>query len=304
VYFRAHSVHRSEHPDPAGAQMEAGLCYMMLNTDINREEEAMARAFWKGVISFGMVVIPVRMYVATSPRGLSFHVLHKKCFTRPKQVWRCEKDEEYFTAADTVRGYEFTKGNYVVMTEEDFNKVSLKSSHAINIQGFVEEGEIDPVYYQNSHYLDPEELGKKPFILLRDALVKTRRVGVAKVTFQKREHLCVLRPLGEIMALHTLFYKDEILSRSELSPDGAKVSAEEMEMATNLVKAMAASFKPEQYKDEYEVALKKLIESKMKGIEVKMPEEEKIEVPDLMSALKASIEAARKKPVAVPAGKK
>jgi DNA end-binding protein Ku len=257
----------------------------------------MARAFWKGVISFGMVVIPVRMYVATETRGLSFHVLHKKCLTRPKQVWHCDQDDEYFTSGETVRGYEFTKGQYVVLSEDDFKKVNIKSNHSINIQGFVEAAEVDPVYYQNSHYLEPEELGKKPFILLREALLKTRRVGLAKVAFQRREHLCLLRPLGDILALHSLYYPDEILGRGKLSAEGTKITPEEMEMANTLVMAMAAGFKPEQFKDEYESALKKLVEAKVKGVEVKMPEEEKIAVPDLMAALKASIEAARKKPV-------
>ena len=256
----------------------------------------MARAFWKGVISFGMVVIPVRLYVATETRALSFHVLHKKCLTRPKQVWHCEKDDEYFPSAETVRGYEFAKGQYVVLDENDFKKVNIKSSHAINIQGFVEAAEVDPIYFQNSHYLDPEDVGKKPFILLREALVKTRRVGVAKVTFQRQEHLCCLRPLEDIIVLHTMFFHDEIVSKEDLVLPKQAGSRDEMEMATKLIETMAKPFHPEEYKDEYHIALKELVDAKLKGVEIKTPEEPRAEIPDLMAALKASLEATKKKP--------
>jgi DNA end-binding protein Ku len=254
----------------------------------------MARAFWKGVISFGMVVIPVKMYVATETRPISFHVLHKKCLTRPRQVWFCEHDEQYIDAHDTTRGYEYAKDQYLVMDEEDFKKVPVKTSRTIDIQSFTEAQEIDSIYYQDSHYLEPEELGAKPFSLLREVLHKTNRVGIAKVTFQRREHLCALRPLDDILVLHTLYYPQEIIDHSEISPAKQKLSPSEMEMATSLVNTMAGSFRPEEYRDEYQEALKKLIEAKLKGVELKVPEEKKVEIPDLMSALKASIEAARK----------
>jgi DNA end-binding protein Ku len=255
----------------------------------------MARAFWKGVISFGMVVIPVKMYVATEPRTLSFHLLHKKCLTRPKQVLHCEHDEEYFTSSETVRGYEYAKDQYIVLEENDFKKVPVKTAHSINILGFVEARDIDSIYYQNSHYIEPEELGAKPFALLKEVLNRTDRVGIAKVTFQRREHLCVLKPLDSIMVLHTLYYYDEILSRKNLNPPQPQLTEAEMEMATSLVKTMSVPFKPDQYKDDYQAALKELVEAKLKGIEIKIPEEPKVEIPDLMAALKASLESTKKK---------
>lgn len=254
----------------------------------------MARAFWKGVISFGMVVIPVKMYVATETQALSFHLLHKKCLTRPKQVLHCEQDNEYFSNKDTVRGYEYTKGQYLVMSDEDFDRVPVNTAHSVRILGFVEAKEIDPIYYHSSHYLEPEELGTKPFSLLCEVLLKTQRVGIAKVTFQRREHLCCLRPLENILALHTMYYPGEIISRKDLTAPEQKVSAEELEMATSLVKMMVMSFKPGDYHDEYHDALKKLIEAKLKGVEIKVPKVPKIEVVDLMSALKASLETAKK----------
>ena len=255
----------------------------------------MAKAFWKGAISFGMVVIPVKMYVATEPRTLNFHLLHKKCLTRPKQVLHCEQDDEYFSIKQTVRGYEYAKDQYIVLDENDFKKVPIKTSHSINILGFVEAQRIDSIYYQNSHYVEPEELGAKPFALLKEVLIKTNRVGVAKVAFQRREHLCALRPLDSIMVLHTLFYHDEILDHEEIKPPKVKTADAELEMATSLVKTMSIPFKPADYKDDYQAALKELVEAKLKGIEPKIVEEPKIEIPDLMAALKASIEAQRKR---------
>ena len=255
----------------------------------------MAKAFWKGVISFGMVVIPVKMYVATEPRTLNFHLLHKKCLTRPKQVLHCERDEEYFTINETVRGYEYAKDQYIVLEEKDFKKVPVKTAHSISILGFAEAREIDSIYYQNSHYIEPEELGAKPFALLKEVLARTGRIGIAKVTFQRREHLCALKPLDSIMVLHSLYYHDEILSHNELNPPQTQLTEAELEMATSLVKAMSTSFKPEQYKDEYRKALQEMVEAKLKGVEIKVTQEPKVEIPDLMAALKASITATKKR---------
>jgi DNA end-binding protein Ku len=258
---------------------------------------AMAKAFWKGVISFGMVVIPVKMYVATEPRSLNFHLLHKKCLTRPKQVLHCEQDNEYFTLKDTVRGYEYNKDQYIVLDENDLKKVPVKTAHSISILGFVEARDIDSIYYQNSHYIEPEELGAKPFALLKEVLVRTNRVGIAKVTFQRREHLCTLKPLDSIMVLHTMYYHNEIVDHKEIKPPQTKMAEAELEMATSLVKTMAITFKPAEYKDQYQEALKEMVKAKLKGVEPRAIEEPKIEIPDLMTALRASIEASKKKPV-------
>jgi DNA end-binding protein Ku len=254
----------------------------------------MSRAFWKGVISFGLVAIPVKMSVATETKTISFHLLHKKCLTRPKQVLRCETDKEYFSLKDTVHGYEVTKDQYVVLDESDFKKVPVKTSHSIDILGFVEAKEIDPLYYHSSHYIEPEELGDKPFQLLLKALEKTGRVGIAKVAFSRREHLCSLRPSDDIMILQTMYFQDEIVKREESARSKIKVTEAELDMATSLVKTMAKPFKMSDYKDDYEQALKQIIEAKVKGLKIKEPEEPKIEVTDLMAALRESIKAAKK----------
>ena len=165
----------------------------------------MPRAFWKGVISFGLVAIPVKMYIGTESKTLSFHLLHKKCLTRPKQVLHCETDDEYFSIKDTVRGYEINKEQYVVIEDDDFEKVPIKTSHSIDILGFIEAKEIDPIYYSGIHYLEPEELGVKSFQLLKEALIKTGRLGIGKVTFQHKEHLGCLRYLLRIFWYCTLY---------------------------------------------------------------------------------------------------
>ena len=256
----------------------------------------MAKSFWKGVISFGMVVIPVRMYVATHTQPISFHVLHKKCLTRPSERWYCEKDDEYFTSEDTLKGYEYARRQYLVMDESDFEKVPVKTAHAVDILSFVDIAEVDPIYYHNAYYLEPEELGAKPFALLREVLIRTGRVGIAKVSFQKREHLCTLRPLGPVMALHTMYYHDEVLPTEELKPSKQEVTPAEIALAETLVKALARPFKPEKYRDEYRDALKEVVQAKLKGVELKVPKAPKAEAsPDLMKALKASLEMARKR---------
>jgi len=258
----------------------------------------MARAFWRGVISFSLVAIPVKMYRATESKALSFHYLHKKCFTRPKQVSYCQQDDEYFGTSDTVRGYEYAKDQYVILEESDLEKVAVKTTHAISIMGFVKSQEIDPIYYDASHYLEPEQLGAKPFSLLREVLLKTQRVALAKVAFQRREHLCSLRPLDDILVLHSLHFADEILSRDELAVPKQELTSPELEMATSLVNAMAISFKPEDYKDEYALALERLVAAKVKGEEIKVPKAPKVEIGDLMAALRASIKATKKTPAA------
>jgi DNA end-binding protein Ku len=255
----------------------------------------MAKAFWKGAISFGLVNIPVKMYVAAdSSTSPGFHYLHKKCLTRPKQVLYCEKDKEYITIEDTVLGYEYAKGQFAVFKEEDFEKVPVKTAHTIDIEGFVSESDIDPIYFYASHYLEPEELGTKPFALLREALIKTERTGIAKVSFQRREHLVCLRPFEDILTLHSLHYSSEIRPMGDITVPKKSFKKEELDMAVSLVDSMSKPFKPEEYRDEYRKALETMVEAKIQGKEIAVVKAPSVEMPDLMSALKASIEAAKK----------
>jgi DNA end-binding protein Ku len=261
----------------------------------------MARAFWKGAISFGMVNIPVKMYLATVNPTPNFHLLHKKCLTRPKQELYCEKDGEYFKRQDTVRGYEYAKDQYVVLKDSDFAKVPVRTTRAIDILGFVGAGEIDPIYFYDAHYLEPEELAAKPFCLLREALRKTGRLGIAKVSFQRREHLCCLRPRNSLLLLHTLHYQDEIVPEGEINVPEKEVSAAELDMAESLIKIMEKKFQPAEYRDEYRRALEEVVEAKLKGVEIQVTELPRFEeIPDLMSALKASVAAAARESATRP----
>lgn len=264
----------------------------------------MAKAFWKGAISFGLVNIPVKMSVATeSTTSPGFHYLHKKCLTRPKQALYCEQDNEYITTRDTVLGYEYARGQFAVFTDEDFEKVPVKTAHTIDILSFVKAGEIDPIYFYSSYYLEPEELGVKPFTLLHQALVKTGLYGIAKVSIQRREHLVCLRPFEDILTLHGLHYRNEIRPLGDIRSPKKEISASELEMATSLLATMTRPFKPESYRDEYREALETMIEAKIQGKEVAVAEAPAMEIPDLMSALKASIEAAKKPKEKADAGK-
>jgi DNA end-binding protein Ku len=257
----------------------------------------MARAFWRGTISFGLVSIPVRMFVGTESHPIAFHLLHKKCLTRPHQVLHCDKDNEDITIKDTVKGYEYSKDQFVVLDEKDFANVPVKTTHTIEIAGFVRASEIKAQYYNGIHYLEPDKMGEKPFLLLREALVKTERVAVARVAFAQREHLCCLRPTEDSIMLHTLYYNDEILPHSELAPKAQANKPEEVDMAISLVNVLSKSFEPEQFHDEYKVALRALIEAKLRGKPITAaPAEATAEIPDLMAAMRASILAAKKKP--------
>jgi DNA end-binding protein Ku len=256
----------------------------------------MARAIWSGVISFGMVSIPVKLYPATESKDIAFHLLHKECHNRVKQLRWCPFDDKQVDWNDTERGYEYAKGQYVVLTDEDFEKLPLASKHTIDLSAFVKAEQIDPMYYEKAYYLEPEETGVKPYNLLVRALVDKELSAVAKIAIRQKEHLCALRAQDGVIVLETLLYADEI--RQDSRPDVAdlKISDRELDLAYSLVDAMEEDFDPEQYKDEYREALMELIQAKLQGIEV--PEEPvaaPTRVGDLMAALKASVEAAKKR---------
>ena len=254
----------------------------------------MARTFWKGSISFGMVVIPIRLAVATRERPLSFRILHKKCLTRPRQVWFCEKDEVYFDNDETVRGYEYARDQFVVVTDEELDKLTVPSQHLIEIEGFSLPEQVDPIYYVHGYYVEPDKQGVKPYALLKRVLTDTGRVAIGKITLQKRERVCMLRPSGDIMTLHTLYHADEVRPVGE-TPPAVALSKEELDIATRLVEGMVWDFKPAAAKDSYHAALEKLIKAKLKGKEiVKQPERKATEPSyDLLEALKASVAARR-----------
>ena len=254
------------------------------------------RAIWSGTISFGMVSIPVRLYTATESHDVHFHLLHKRDGVRLRNVRWCPKDEKSVPWDEVVRGFEYTKGNYVPITEEDLDHLPVKTVHTVDISDFVKLEEVDPIYYDKAYYLAPEETGAKAFVLLRQALEETGRAAVAKVAIRDKESLCLVRPYQDVLSMDTLFYANEIRSTKEIAVDRAGVSPKEIQMAISLIENLSDSFDPERYHDEYQVALKKLIGAKVEGAPLPAPPSERGEkIVDLMEALRASVEATKKK---------
>jgi DNA end-binding protein Ku len=255
------------------------------------------RTMWKGAISFGLVTIPIKMYPATEEKTLHFNQLHDEDHGRIKYQRVCAADGEEVPFEHIVKGYEYEKGKYVIMEDEDFDKVPVESGRAIDIIQFADIDEIDPIYYQKTYYLIPEETGIKAYHLLRQALTEDGRVGIAKVAIREKEHLAALRFKDDVMVLETMFWPDEIRAAEFDELDKTvRVRPQEVEMARSLIQNLTDEFDPAQFKDEYREAVLGIIEKKVAGEEIEEIEEpEPTKVVDLMEALKASVEATKKK---------
>ena len=255
----------------------------------------MARAIWSGSISFGMVSIPVKLFGATESKDISFNLLHATCGTRLQQRRWCPTDEVDVPWNETARGYEYAKGQYVKLTDEDFERLPLPSKHTIDLTSFVEEKEIDPVFYERSYYLEPAERAEKPYALLLKALDKRNLTAIATITIRKKEQLCALRAHDGTIMLETLFYPDEIREERGMDLGAVKVSDRELEMAFTLIDIFRKPFDPGEYHDHYREALAEMIEAKLEGKQVvKTPAPRDTRVIDLADALKRSVEAAKK----------
>jgi DNA end-binding protein Ku len=255
----------------------------------------MARAIWSGSISFGMVSIPVKLYGATESKDISFNLLHATCGTRLQQRRWCPTDEVDVPWNETARGYEYAKGQYVMLTEEDFEKLPLPSKHTIDLSAFVEEKEIDPVFYERSYYLEPTERAEKPYALLLKALEQRKLTALATITIRKKEQLCAIRAQDGTIMLETLYYPDEIRTERSVNLSNVKVSDRELDMAFTLIDIFRKPFDPSEYQDHYREALAELIEAKLEGKQVVTPPAARdTRVLDLADALKRSVEAAKK----------
>jgi len=276
-----------------------------------------ARAMWKGAIQFGLVTIPVKLYLATeSDYTIRFNMLHKDDLSRIQMKTWCPVEDKPISRADTVKGYEYSPGEYVVITDEDLEKVPLKTVRSIEIEQFtkVDDEEAEKTrFVKQAYYVEPDKIGRKPFYLLRSVLQEEGLKAICKVVIKDREALASLDPFAETMLLTTLHWPDEIRSTEELDlPDeDYDFKPAELAMARQLVSAMTGEFNATEYKDEYRDALMQVIESKIEGHEVKEPEpvEEGGKLIDLMAALEASVNAAKAaraadKPVSVAEAKK
>ena len=255
-------------------------------------------SIWKGSLTFGLVHVPVEMKTAVRSDHISFRMLHAEDMSPIKYERVCQADGEPVPWNEIVKGYEYEKGKFVVLTDEDFKDAALDSSRTIDILDFVKEGEIDPRFFETPYYLLPTKGGDKPYALLREAMRQSGVIGIGKVIIRKTQHLAGVRVIGQALVLEIMRFANELVDTSEFSfPGNDSIREQEMSMATQLVENLAEPFDPEKYTDDYRANLMKLIRAKMKGKKVTaaepLPDDEDSKVLDLMERLQASLEEGR-----------
>lgn len=260
-----------------------------------------ARAIWSGIITFGMVSIPVKLFTGTESKDISFNQLHRECKSRIKEQKFCPTCDRKIENDEIEKGYEYAKGNYVIMAKEDFETLPLPNKNCIEVTSFINLAEIDPVYYEKSYYLEPDEKAKKPFTLFMKAMQEKGMTAVAKVAIRSKERLCALRSLDGTLVLNTLFFPDEIRIESGKPLPEVTISDKEMAMAGSLIDLMTHEFSPSDYTDSYREAVLKTIEAKLEGKELaQAPDAPVGNVVDLMEALQASMDTLRAKKMETP----
>lgn len=267
---------------------------------------------WKGAISFGLLNVPVKMGAATHRESISFRQLHRDCNTPINQKRFCSKCNREVAWDEIVRGYEYEPGRFVLISDEDLAGLPVKTAKYIDIVDFIQLSEVDPIYYDKTYYLWPEKGGEKPYLILREAMRQTGKAAVAKVAMREREHLCVLRLVGDALSVSMMYFADEIRSTQELGiaelEQKVQVRPEEMDMAVKLVDNLTDAFAPEKYHDAYREELMGLIRAKVEGqqvVQAEVPAPEAAgNVIDLMERLRQSVEATRKKDVKKSAPRK
>jgi len=256
----------------------------------------MARAIWKGSISFGLVNIPIALYPATRREELKFRLLRKSDLSPVNYKRVAEKDGKEVSWDEIVKGYEYEKGKYVVLNDEDFERVDLEATQTVDIQDFVDQEEIDPMFFYKPYYLEPQKGGDKAYALLRDALKNSKKVGIAKVVIKTRQYLAGVKPEDGALVLELMHFADELADSEKLHlPKKVEMGKREMTMAKSLIDSMASKWNPEKYHDDYREALMEVIEEKVeaggKEIEEKTRKAPKpTKVIDLVSVLQKSLE--------------
>jgi DNA end-binding protein Ku len=260
-----------------------------------REITLIMRAIWKGSISFGLVNIPIALYPATRKEELRFRLLRKSDLSPVNYKRMAEKDGKEVPWDQIVKGYEYEKGKYVVLKEEDFERVDLEATQTVDIQDFVQVDEIDPIFFYKPYYLEPQKGGDKAYALLRDTLKDSKKVGIAKVVIKTREYLAGVKPEDGVLVLELMHFADELAGTEKLHvPKKVEAGKREMNMAKSLIESMTAKWNPEKYHDEYREALMEVIEEKVeaggKEIEEKpKPKKEPTKVIDLVKVLQQSL---------------
>jgi DNA end-binding protein Ku len=266
----------------------------------------MAASTWKGYLTFGLISIPIRLSPAARTERISFNQLHKVCHTRLKQPLFCPTCDRMVERSEVEKGYEYEKGQYLLFTQQELDDVEPDSARTMDILEFVKLEEIDPVYFDASYYVTPEDAGEKAYHLLTEAMEKSGYAGIAKITMHNRENIVIIRPREHGLALHTMFYSNEIRTAEEHGHTGkTEIKEVERTLAQQLIESLAAPFEPAKYHDAYQDSLQRLIEAKASGQKIAaVPHPARAPVVDLMEALKKSLAsnqtaAAEKKPTLV-----
>lgn len=250
----------------------------------------MATTVWKGHLTFGLISMPIRMFTAARGERVSFNQLHKVCHSRVKQPLFCPVCNRNVERSEIVKGYEHEKDQYVLFSEEELDKIEPPSAHVMEILEFVKLDEMDPLYFDASYYLSPEEAGVKAYKLLIDAMKESGYGAIAKLTMHQREHIVIIRPGSKGMTLHTMFYSNEIRAAESVPTDKVEVKDQEKKLALQLINSLAAPFEPQKYRDEYSENVRGMIDAKLKGQEVtEVAQPHLAPVIDLMEALKKSL---------------
>jgi DNA end-binding protein Ku len=257
------------------------------------------RPIWKGAISFGLISIPVKLFSSVEKKNLKFHLMHEEDGGRIKYKRVCAKCGKEVDWDDIVKGYEYSKDHYVTFNDEELEAVEVDSVRAIDVVSFVPLTDIDPIYFDKTYYVVPEQSGLKAYKLLQEALEAEGQVGVAKVALRDKEHLATIRLKDDVFVLETMHWPDEIRA-AEFDELKGKVDVrdQEVKMARQLIQQLSDEFHPEQFEDEYRIALEEVAQRKVEGQEVTVaaePEEEPAPVVDIMEALKASVDEAKKR---------
>jgi DNA end-binding protein Ku len=256
------------------------------------------RAIWKGNISFALVSIPISLFSATRRNELSFHYLHKKDMSPVSYKRFCDTENTEVPWEEITRGYEFEKDRYVEITDEDLDHADIELTKTIQIQEFVQEAEIDPVYFDKPYYLEPQKGGERAYALMRDALSQSKKVGIAKVVLKSREHLAAVKSVGDMMTLQTMRFAHEIVDSGSLNlPKTAEISKKEMDLANMLINSMSEKFEPSKYKDDYYDKVLEIIQMKVAGVAPQVPAAKgpaPAKVVDLMEILKQSLSETKK----------
>lgn len=256
----------------------------------------MPRSIWSGAISFGLVNVPVKLYSATSHKEVHFNMLHKKDGARIKQQRVCSEEGVEVPWEEIAKGYEVAPGRYVMFEQEELKALNPKADKSIAIEDFVDQKEIDPIFFENAYYLAPDRGAAKPYALLVEAMRESGKVGIARIVLRTRQYLCAVRPMGKGLALSTMLYADEvnpIEDLEELPGAESKPKERELAMAQQLIESLSSKFEPDKYKDEHREQLLALIEKKAAGEELVVAEEpeEPTKVVNLMDALQKSLAA-------------